>query len=214
MSDSNALFARRQRRTRYALRQAAGGRPRLCVFRSGKHIYAQVIDDAKGAHAGRRLVARRGRQGQAQDRRRQVGGGRGRQADRRARDRGRRQGSRVRSRRLPVSRPRQGAGRRRPRGRPVVLTGVSTWLVHPAVPAVARAIAIGTRPRPRRGQRTDRQAGHHQPRRQGGEGRPALRLRRARRGRRPAAAASATAPARRARCRRRSARRPKRPSAA
>ena len=48
MSDRNALFARRQRRTRYALRQAAGGRPRLSVFRSGKHIYAQVIDDLKG----------------------------------------------------------------------------------------------------------------------------------------------------------------------
>jgi large subunit ribosomal protein L18 len=48
MSDRNALFARRQRRTRYALRQAAGSRPRLNVFRSGKHIYAQVIDDRKG----------------------------------------------------------------------------------------------------------------------------------------------------------------------
>ncbi len=49
MSNRNALFARRQRRTRYALRKAAGGRPRLSVFRSGKHIYAQVIDDKKGA---------------------------------------------------------------------------------------------------------------------------------------------------------------------
>ena len=48
MSKTNALFARRQRRTRYALRQAANGRPRLSVFRSGKHIYAQVIDDAEG----------------------------------------------------------------------------------------------------------------------------------------------------------------------
>jgi large subunit ribosomal protein L18 len=46
--DSKALFARRQRRTRHALRKAAGGRPRLSVFRSGKHIYAQVIDDLKG----------------------------------------------------------------------------------------------------------------------------------------------------------------------
>ena len=27
---------------------AANGRPRLSVFRSSKHIYAQVIDDAKG----------------------------------------------------------------------------------------------------------------------------------------------------------------------
>ena len=48
MSKTNALFARRQRRTRYALRQAAGSRPRLSIFRSGKHIYAQVIDDRKG----------------------------------------------------------------------------------------------------------------------------------------------------------------------
>ena len=46
--DTKALFARRQRRTRHALRQAAGSRPRLSVFRSGKHIYAQVIDDLKG----------------------------------------------------------------------------------------------------------------------------------------------------------------------
>ena len=46
--DTKALFARRQRRTRHALRQASGGRPRLSVFRSGKHIYAQVIDDLKG----------------------------------------------------------------------------------------------------------------------------------------------------------------------
>ena len=49
MSDRNSLFARRQRRTRYALRRAAGARLRLSVFRSGKHIYAQIIDDRKGA---------------------------------------------------------------------------------------------------------------------------------------------------------------------
>jgi large subunit ribosomal protein L18 len=48
MADSKALFARRQRRARYALRKAANGRPRLSVFRSGKHIYAQIIDDRKG----------------------------------------------------------------------------------------------------------------------------------------------------------------------
>jgi len=48
MADIKALFARRQRRARYALRHAAGERPRLSVFRSGKHIYAQVIDDLKG----------------------------------------------------------------------------------------------------------------------------------------------------------------------
>lgn len=43
------LFQRRQRRTRTALRKKGGGRPRLSVFRSSKHIYAQIIDDVKGA---------------------------------------------------------------------------------------------------------------------------------------------------------------------
>lgn len=49
MTKSNDLFDRRSRRTRYRLRLAANGRPRLSVFRSGKHIYAQVIDDAANA---------------------------------------------------------------------------------------------------------------------------------------------------------------------
>jgi len=40
---------RRKQRVRYQLRQRAAGRVRLSVFRSGKHIYAQLIDDAKGA---------------------------------------------------------------------------------------------------------------------------------------------------------------------
>ncbi len=39
---------RRRRRNRRRLRQAANGRPRLSVFRSNCHIYAQVIDDATG----------------------------------------------------------------------------------------------------------------------------------------------------------------------
>lgn len=37
---------RRQFRVRNKLR--AGDRPRLSVFRSNKHIYAQIIDDAQG----------------------------------------------------------------------------------------------------------------------------------------------------------------------
>jgi large subunit ribosomal protein L18 len=41
-------FERRQQRVRRELASNASGRPRLCVFRSSKHIYAQVIDDAKG----------------------------------------------------------------------------------------------------------------------------------------------------------------------
>jgi large subunit ribosomal protein L18 len=41
-------FLRRRRRTRAALRTASRGRPRLTVFRSSRHIYAQVIDDRVG----------------------------------------------------------------------------------------------------------------------------------------------------------------------
>ena len=43
-----SLFDRRKQRTRAALRKNAAGRVRLSIFRSGKHIYAQLIDDAKG----------------------------------------------------------------------------------------------------------------------------------------------------------------------
>jgi len=42
-------IVRRQGRVRGALRHAAGERKRLSVFRSSKHIYAQVIDDDRGA---------------------------------------------------------------------------------------------------------------------------------------------------------------------
>jgi large subunit ribosomal protein L18 len=40
---------RRKARVRRAIKTAAGSRPRLSVFRSSKHIYAQVIDDSAGA---------------------------------------------------------------------------------------------------------------------------------------------------------------------
>lgn len=48
MLNSKELFARRARRTRYQLRRRAKGRVRLSVFRSGLHIYAQIIDDSGG----------------------------------------------------------------------------------------------------------------------------------------------------------------------
>ena len=48
MSRAKVTNARRKQRVRLALRRSAGGRPRLSVFRSSKHIYAQVIDDEKG----------------------------------------------------------------------------------------------------------------------------------------------------------------------
>ena len=45
---SRTTEARRVARVRRAVRAAAGGRARLCVFRSSKQIYAQVIDDGGG----------------------------------------------------------------------------------------------------------------------------------------------------------------------
>ena len=48
MSALQDLRQRRRQRLRYQLRQKSAGRPRLSVFRSGSHIYAQVIDDVQG----------------------------------------------------------------------------------------------------------------------------------------------------------------------
>ena len=48
MLDNKKLFERRKRRTRHRLRKIERLKPRLSVFRSGKHIYAQVIDDLAG----------------------------------------------------------------------------------------------------------------------------------------------------------------------
>lgn len=42
------LFERRRQRVRTALRSRGGNRPRLSVHRSGRHIYAQVINDREG----------------------------------------------------------------------------------------------------------------------------------------------------------------------
>jgi large subunit ribosomal protein L18 len=44
---------RRTAKVRRNVRRAAGGRARLSVFRSSKHIYAQVIDD----HTGRTVAS-------------------------------------------------------------------------------------------------------------------------------------------------------------
>lgn len=48
MKTSKELNARRRMRVRTAIARKAGGRPRLSVFRSSQHIYAQVIDDREG----------------------------------------------------------------------------------------------------------------------------------------------------------------------
>ena len=108
------------RRDRIQLRQrkrirAPTARPRLSVFRSVTHIYAQVIDDMsgktlvsassveptlKGAFA--KDVARRQPEGRRGDR----------QGDRRAVDRKGHQARRVRPQRLPVPRAHSRRGRR------------------------------------------------------------------------------------------------------
>jgi large subunit ribosomal protein L18 len=48
MGALNQSFMRRSRRVRHTLKRTANGRVRLSVFRSSKHIYAQVIDDTSG----------------------------------------------------------------------------------------------------------------------------------------------------------------------
>ena len=48
MSKLSDRIMRRQGRVRGTLRRAAGERKRLTVYRSSKHIYAQVIDDDQG----------------------------------------------------------------------------------------------------------------------------------------------------------------------
>ena len=48
MLSPKELFERRKRRNRIALAKKSAGRPRLSVFRSANHIYAQIIDDANG----------------------------------------------------------------------------------------------------------------------------------------------------------------------
>ena len=48
MPTKDAGSLRRKRRVRRTVSLAGGGRPRLSVFRSSQHIYAQVIDDRQG----------------------------------------------------------------------------------------------------------------------------------------------------------------------
>ena len=101
---------RRKRRHRRVRKKITGTaeRPRLAVFRSNKHIYAQVIDDV----AGRTLAAASTVEADAAQRRRpatvdaakEVG-----ELARRAGQGGRHRHGRVRPRRIQVPRPRRGA---------------------------------------------------------------------------------------------------------
>ena len=48
MDKAKLLHDRRTARVRHSLRRKSGGRVRLSIFRSSKHIYAQIIDDTQG----------------------------------------------------------------------------------------------------------------------------------------------------------------------
>lgn len=48
MLTAKELYQKRKGRVRRRIRKVSGGRVRLSVFRSSKHMYAQVIDDARG----------------------------------------------------------------------------------------------------------------------------------------------------------------------
>ena len=48
MSNFISLSDRRKQRNRSSLKKKSMGKLRLSVFRSGKHIYGQIIDDIKG----------------------------------------------------------------------------------------------------------------------------------------------------------------------
>lgn len=49
MNTPRKMYEKRKARVRTALKAAANGKMRLSVFRSSKNIYAQIIDDVKGA---------------------------------------------------------------------------------------------------------------------------------------------------------------------
>ncbi len=48
MDKAKQLYLRRKQRVRTRIARVSGGRPRLSVFRSSEHIYAQIIDDRGG----------------------------------------------------------------------------------------------------------------------------------------------------------------------
>ena len=48
MLSTREMFERRRQRNRDSLKKSANGQLRLSIHRTSQHIYAQIIDDAKG----------------------------------------------------------------------------------------------------------------------------------------------------------------------
>ena len=112
----NAIRQRIHARIRAKLSGTAE-RPRLNVYRSLNHIYAQVIDDQKGetlvSASSLQLKLKTGGNVAAA---KEIGKAVAESGSRK----GHQEGG-LRSRRLPLSRPHQGPGRSGPRSRPGVL---------------------------------------------------------------------------------------------
>ena len=135
--------SRRIARTRFSVKAAAHGRPRLTVFRSGRHIYAQVISDEEGKTIAAASSVDTELKGKVKGTRPRKCG-RGRQTVGPARGESRREGSDFRPWRLHVPRAHQGSGRCGPRSRPRVLSafkGSNSWHGHPQEPQTAAANA-------------------------------------------------------------------------
>ena len=126
MAEKQGAEDRRKARVRRAIKKAANGRPRLSVFRSSKQIYAQIIDDARGVTLAAASTLEKDLRGKLKtgadvEAAKEVG----KLVAERATQAGVKAG-RLRPLGLPLSRPRQGAGRRGPRRRPGLLDGGSS----------------------------------------------------------------------------------------
>ena len=113
---STPPHARSARRASARSCPAPTERPRLTVYKSLKHMYAQIVDDTTGTDAGRRLDGLEGAQGRGEGGRQDGGcqeGGRP-PSPRRAKAKGIR--GRLRSQRLRLPRPHRGGRPGGPRG--------------------------------------------------------------------------------------------------
>ena len=134
--------ARRKRHERIRLHLAGtAARPRLAVFRSLNHIYAQVIDDASGRTLAAASSLEKELKGAKATKTEEAASRRA--ARRRAGQGRRRRARRLRSSRVPLPRADQVARRRRPRSRPRLLRKEPPW--HGSTPTSSRSRSASSR---------------------------------------------------------------------